>query len=196
LGFEAEMPEDLIRYEALVLDALRGVVRAVLQRVLKRGVPGDHHFFITFDTRAPGVGLSKRLKDQYPHEMTIVLQHQFWDLAVTEDRFEVRLSFNNIPERLIIPFSAVRIFQDPTVHFALALRPPEGQDGEAGLSADMTLLPVPKGEMSGLLSPSQDLDQDLESEETAAAKPPGNEADAREGRRTAEVVSLDKFRKK
>jgi hypothetical protein len=122
------MAEDLIRYEALVLDALRGVVRAVLQRVLKRGIPGEHHFFITFDTKAPGVGLSKRLKDQYPHEMTIVLQHQFWDLAVTEDRFEVRLSFNNVPERLVIPFSAVRIFQDPTVHFALALRPPEGDE--------------------------------------------------------------------
>ena len=84
------MPEDLIRYEPLVLDALRGVVRSVLQRVLKRGIPGDHHFFITFDTRAPGVGLSKRLKEQYPQEMTIVLQHQFWDLVVTDDRFEVR----------------------------------------------------------------------------------------------------------
>ena len=81
LGVEAEMPEDLIRYEALVLDALRGVVRSVLQRVLKRGIPGDHHFFITFDTCAPGVGLSKRLKDQYPQEMTIVLQHQFLGLG-------------------------------------------------------------------------------------------------------------------
>ena len=144
------MPEDLIRYEALVVDALRGVVRAVLQRVLKRGIPGDHHFFITFDTRAPGVGLSKRLKDQYPHEMTIVLQHQFWDLAVTDDRFEVRLSFNNIPERLVIPFSAVRIFQDPTVHFALALRPPEGEEGDKALPADMALLPAPKDEFGGL----------------------------------------------
>ena len=113
------MPEDLIRYEALVLDALRGVVRSVLQRVLKRGVPGDHHFFITFDTRAPGVGLSKRLKEQYPHEMTIVLQHQFWDLAVTEDRFEVRLSFNNIPERLVIPIWRRSHFPGPE----RALRP-------------------------------------------------------------------------
>ncbi len=189
------MPEDLIRYEALVLDALRGVVRAVLQRVLKRGIPGDHHFFITFDTRAPGVGLSKRLKDQYPHEMTIVLQHQFWDLAVTEDRFEVRLSFNNIPERLIIPFSAVRIFQDPTVHFALALRPPEGQEGEeSGLPADLTLLPAPKGEMSSLLSPIQEPDHEVE--EPAAAKLPENESGSNDGRKTAEVVSLDKFRKK
>ncbi len=191
------MPEDLIRYEALDLDALRGVVRAVLLRVLKRGIPGDHHFFITFDTRAPGVGLSKRLKEQYPHEMTIVLQHQFWDLAVTEDRFEVRLSFNNIPERLIVPFSAVRIFQDPTVHFALALRPPEGEDGEAGeagLSGDMTLLPAPKSEMSGLLSPIQA--QDRQDREAAAAKLPDNGEGPGDGRKTAEVVSLDKFRKK
>ncbi len=188
------MPEDLIRYEALVLDALRGVVRAVLQRVLKRGVPGDHHFFITFDTRAPGVGLSKRLKEQYPHEMTIVLQHQFWDLAVTEDRFEVRLSFNNIPERLIIPFSAVRIFQDPTVHFALALRPPEGQEGEEGLSGDLTLLPAPKGELTGLLSAA--LEPEPQDEETPSAKPAETESPANGGRKTAEVVSLDKFRKK
>src|SRR5208282_1501156 len=154
------MPEDLIRYEALMLDALRGVVRAVLQRVLKRGIPGDHHFFITFDTRAPGVGLSKRLKDQYPHEMTIVLQHQFWDLAVTEDRFEVRLSFNNIPERLVIPFSAVRIFQDPTVHFALALRPPEADDRDkAGVSANMALLPAPKAEPGSVSSAGQDQEE-------------------------------------
>ena len=137
------MPEDLIRYEALVLDALRGVVRSVLQRVLKRGVPGDHHFFITFDTQAPGVGLSKRLKDQYPQEMTIVLQHQFWDLAVTDDRFEVRLSFNNIPERLVIPFGAVRIFQDPSVHFALALRSPEAA-AEEKPGSETPLLAAPE----------------------------------------------------
>jgi uncharacterized protein len=185
------MPEDLIRYEALVLDALRGVVRAVLQRVHKRGIPGDHHFFITFDTRAPGVGLSKRLKDQYPHEMTIVLQHQFWDLAVTEDRFEVRLSFNNIPERLVIPFSAIRIFQDPTVHFALALRPPEADEAEkAGPPADTALLPAPKAETGAF--PGQD-----EAEQEIPASPQaGNEDGPRDERRTAEVVSLDKFRKK
>jgi uncharacterized protein len=189
------MAEDLIRYETLVLDALRGVVRAVLQRVLKRGIPGEHHFFITFDTKAPGVGLSKRLKDQYPHEMTIVLQHQFWDLAVTEDRFEVRLSFNNVPERLVVPFSAVRIFQDPTVHFALALRPPEGDDREkAEASQDMALLPAPKpGAAAPLLSGQSPEGQDREM--TAALQPENEEAPLDE-RRTAEVVSLDKFRKK
>lgn len=188
------MPEDLIRYEALVLDALRSVVRAVLQRVQKRGIPGDHHFFITFDTRAPGVGLSKRLKDQYPNEMTIVLQHQFWDLAVTEDRFEVRLSFNNIPERLVIPFGAVRIFQDPSVHFALALRPPEAEPAEkAEAPPEVQLLPAPKSEpdlLSSLPKPKK--------EEQAAEAGAGSQREQTEApqRRTAEVVSLDKFRKK
>jgi uncharacterized protein len=185
---EAEMPEDLIRYEALVLDALRGVVRSVLQRVLKRGIPGDHHFYITFDTCAPGVGLSKRLKEQYPQEMTIVLQHQFWDLAVTEDRFEVRLSFNNIPERLVIPFGAVRIFQDPSVHFALALRPPEGEAAEK-IAEETALLPPPEG---GISVPKQGAIV----QEIAAAPALGAEDEARDQPRTAEVVSLDKFRKK
>ena len=189
------MPEDLIRYEALVLDALRGVVRAVLQRVSKRGIPGDHHFFITFDTREPSVSLSKRLRDQYPHEMTIVLQHQFWDLAVTEDRFEVRLSFNNIPERLVVPFSAVRIFQDPTVHFALALRPLEDAESDkAAISADMALLPAPRPDFAGLPPAGQISGEN--SEEMPASPEPGNEAGPRDERPTAEVVSLDRFRKK
>jgi hypothetical protein len=189
------MPEDLIGYEALFLDALRGVVRSVLQRVLKRGIPGDHHFFITFDTRAPGVGLSKRLKDQYPHEMTIVLQHQFWDLAVTEDRFEVRLSFNNIPERLVIPFSSIRIFQDPSVHFALALRSPEAEANEKTGPDKPPLLPAPvpePGAVPTLPSPSPG----QTSGEGDAPASSENEDDPREERRTAEVVSLDKFRKK
>ena len=186
------MSEDLIRYEALVLDALRGVVREVLLRVLKRGVPGDHHFFITFDTCAPGVGLSKRLKDQYPEEMTIVLQHQFWDLAVTDDRFEVRLSFNNIPERLVIPFNAVRIFQDPSVHFALALRPPEPDEEKAGSEA--ALLPMPAADPAvHPAAPNQN--QGETDREIAAAELPENEDD-HDAKRTAEVVSLDKFRKK
>jgi hypothetical protein len=179
------MPEDLIRYEALVLEALRGVVRAVLQRVQKRGVPGDHHFFITFDTRGPGVGLSKRLKEQYPNEMTIVLQHQFWDLAVTEDRFEVRLSFNNVPERLIVPFGSIRIFQDPSVNFALALRPPEvPANDKADGEAEPALLPPPaRPDQPVLALASPKNDRPAEDEKPA-------------DRPSAEVVSLDKFRKK
>ncbi len=186
------MPEDLIRYEALVLDALRGVVRSVLQRVLKRGIPGDHHFFITFDTCAPGVGLSKRLKDQYPQEMTIVLQHQFWDLAVTEDRFEVRLSFNNIPERLVIPFGAVRIFQDPSVHFALALRSPEAETAEK-LSSETALVSTPESSAGPALASQNESQLDRE---IAASVSPEAEIEQRAERHTAEVVSLDKFRKK
>ena len=185
------MPEDLIRYEALVFDALRGVVRAVLQRVSKRGIPGEHHFFITFDTKAPGVGLSKRLKDQYPHEMTIVLQHQFWDLAITDDRFEVRLSFNNIPERLVIPFSAIRLFQDPTVHFTLALRPPEDESEKAAMPADKALLPAPGPEAGEISLASRTAGEKTQ----AIAKAEGQE-EPKDNRHTAEVVSLDKFRKK
>src|SRR3974377_2212261 len=93
--------------------------------------------------------------------MTVVLQHQFWDLAVTEDRFEVRLSFNNIPERLVIPFSAVRIFQDPTVHFALALRQPENEAGEKSRS-DLALLPAPKPEGRSAMPSPADMQDDQE----------------------------------
>jgi len=185
------MPEDTIPYDDLVLEALRGVVRSVLLRVLKRGIPGDHHFYITFDTRSPGVGLSKRLKDQYPNEMTIVLQHQFWDLAVTEDRFEVRLSFNNIPERLVIPFAAVRIFQDPSVHFALGLRATEGELAEKS-DEGITLLPAPRGEQDDQALPHHDNTQP----EIAADVVEADDVADETHRKTAEVVSLDKFRKK
>ncbi|SRR5579883_448181 len=188
------MPEDLIRYEALVLDALRGVVRSVLQRVLKRGIPGDHHFLITFDTRAPGVGLSKRLADEYPHEMTIVLQHQFWDLAVAEDRFEVRLSFNNIPERLVIPFSAVRIFHDPSVNFALALRPGEAEPSEADSSSELPLLPAPRTEGEAAFPHLSH--EPSPAEERRSARLGEKEDVLTESRPAAEIVSLDKFRKK
>jgi hypothetical protein len=111
------MSENKIRYDILASEALRGIIRTVLQRVQKRGLPGDHHFYISFSTSAPGTILSKRLKDQYPEEMMIVLQHTFWDLFVYEDRFEVKLTFNNVPERLVIPFSAIKNFYDPSVQF-------------------------------------------------------------------------------
>src|SRR5258707_9851830 len=101
------MAADHIRYDLLAQDALRGVLRTVLSDAAKNGLPGDHHFFVTFDTGAEGVRLSQRMRAQYPTEITIVLQHQFWDLAVSEDRFEVGLSFGGVPERLSIPFSPV-----------------------------------------------------------------------------------------
>lgn len=108
-----------IDYEALQQEAMRGVVRAVLQQVVNSGLPGEHHFYISFLTQAPGVVLSKRLREKYPNEMTIVLQHRFWDLIVSEDRFEVKLTFDGIPERLIIPFAAIKVFIDPSVRYGL-----------------------------------------------------------------------------
>src|SRR3984893_7482993 len=113
------MAADLIRYDLLVQDALRGAVRKVLSGVARDGVPGEHHFYIGFRTHARGVRLSARMRELYPDEMTIVLQHQFWDLSVTGEAFEVGLSFQNIPEMLVIPFDAVTRFADPSVGFEL-----------------------------------------------------------------------------
>src|SRR5262245_57924022 len=108
-----------IDYDTLTQDALRGIVRMVLLRVATSGLPGDHYFYIAFDTRAPGVAGSTRLRDKYPDEMTIVLQHQYSRLIVNDERFEVTLSFDNVPERLSVPFRAVRKFFDPSAQFAL-----------------------------------------------------------------------------
>ncbi|MGQ0457074.1 MAG: SspB family protein [Hyphomicrobium sp.] len=111
--------EPTIDYEALQQEAMRGVVRAVLQQTVKNGLSGDHHFYVSFLTQAPGVILSKRLREKYPHEMTIVLQHRFWDLIVSDDQFEVKLTFDSVPERLVIPFAAIKVFIDPSVRFGL-----------------------------------------------------------------------------
>jgi hypothetical protein len=109
-----------IDYEALEQDARRGIVRTALLRVAAIGsLPGEHHFYIAFDTRAAGVVVSRRLKQKYPEEMTIVLQHQFSNLTVDDEKFEVTLSFGNVPERLIVPFRAIRVFFDPSVPYGL-----------------------------------------------------------------------------
>jgi hypothetical protein len=113
------MPNDSMRYDVLTQDALRGVVKAALKIVAKSGLPGDHHFFIAFNTTADGVRMSERLKQKYPREMTIVVQHQFWNLSVREDEFEVELTFNEVPERLVIPYRAIKGFLDPSVQFGL-----------------------------------------------------------------------------
>jgi uncharacterized protein len=112
--------EKQIDYEALAQEAMRGIVRSALRHIAGLGyLPGQHHFYIAFDTRAPGVVISKRLKQRYPEEMTIVLQHQFRDLVVTDERFEVTLSFDNLPERLAVPLRAVRVFFDPSVPYGI-----------------------------------------------------------------------------
>ena len=135
---------DIIDYETLAQNAMRGLVRTVLTRVAKSGLPGEHHFYIAFKTDAPGVSLSKRLKQKYPEEMTVVLQHRFWDLIVAEDRFEVKLTFDGIAERLQVPFSAIKVFFDPSVPYGLQFEeasaetpavaaPAEGQGADADL---------------------------------------------------------------
>ena len=122
------MTTDLIRYDLLVQDALRSVVRKVLTDTARDGVPGEHHYYVSFRTAAPGVRISNRLREKYPEEMTIVLQHQFWDLGVTDHTFEVGLAFGGIPERLLVPFDAVSGFFDPSVQFGLKFE----VDGLAG----------------------------------------------------------------
>jgi uncharacterized protein len=120
-----------IDYDSLQLEALRGLVRTVLVRVAKSGLPGEHHLYISFDVRAPGVILSKRLREKYPSEMTIVLQHRFWDLAVNDERFEVKLTFDGIPERLVVPFAAIKVFLDPSVRYVLHFEEPASADSDA-----------------------------------------------------------------
>ena len=117
------MADDMIGYDTLMQDALRGVVRAALQEAASpRGLPGKHHFYITFRTHAPGVVIPEHLRARYPDEMTIVIQNRFWDLKVGEDHFEVGLSFNQAPANLSIPFAAITNFHDPEVNFQLAFQ--------------------------------------------------------------------------
>lgn len=166
------MAEDLMRYDLLAQEALRGVVRASLRKIMKTGLPGEHHFYIAFDTRYPGVRLSERLDTKYPREMTIVLQHQYWNLQVRDDEFEVELSFDNIPEKLVVPFNAIKGFLDPYVQFGLQFETvklePVAKETEAPAK------PAPEPALVG-------------AEPAAAAAEP-----AEKGR----VVSLDSFRKK
>ena len=171
------MATDHIRYDVLARDALRGVLRRVLTDAAEHGLPGEHHFYITFLSTADGVKLSPRLLAQYPDEMTIILQHQFWDLVVTEDRFEVGLSFGGIPERLVVPFAAIRSFLDPSVQFGLQFEPsdavPEQPASKLPAVAASPPSPAPATEPAA--------------ESTDEPPKPG------EG---AEVVRLDRFRKK
>ena len=174
------MAEDLIRYDILAQDALRGVVRKVLAEVSRTGLPGEHHFYITFATHAPGVRVSSRLLARYPEEMTIVVQHQYWDLAVTEHAFEIRLSFQNQMERLLVPFTAIKGFQDPSVEFRLQFEIVGKTELAAVDHAPVELeAPRPVPALPRLV------------EKPAEAEAPSAPADGE-----AQVVSLDAFRKK
>jgi len=166
------MATDHIRYDVLARDALRGVLKHVLADAAEHGLPGEHHFYITFLSKAEGVKLSPRLLSQYPQEMTVILQHQFWDLVVTDDRFEVGLSFNGIPERLVIPFSAIKSFFDPSVQFGLQFEPVDAPAAEA--ETPVETLPV-------TAAPEKSAE---------ASEEPVKQGEG------AEVVRLDRFRKK
>ncbi len=192
------MSEDLIRYDVLASEALRGIIRTVLQRVQKRGLPGEHHFYINFSTAAPGVILSKRLKEQYPDEMTIVLQHKFWDLLVYEDRFEVKLSFNNVPERIVIPFAAIKSFIDPSVQFGFnpnlfvgaaipdTASSPSGTEGEGDGVLDVDVEVI---EPAAVPKTRKKSERAARGEKAASVR-------QEEQPETGKVVELDLFRKK
>lgn len=192
------MVQDLIRYDILAQEALRGVIRKVLAEVAKAGLPGNHHFFITFLTGAPGVRISSRLKEKYPEQMTIVLQHQFWDMQVTDQLFEVGLSFGDIPEKLTVPFSAVRGFYDPSVNFELefdvAVAQPASDNDEDGNIAPIEILPT-EAQAEKAEKPKTKSRKSAAEKDNAASGKAGDD-DAKGTKPSADVVSLDSFRKK
>ena len=132
-------PEDAFRYDRMVEKALRGVVKQTLDEILKDGVSGEHSFYVTFHTQYPGVHIPEYLRERYPGEMTIVLQHQFYDLEVLDDKFSVMLSFNSVPERLSVPYSAITIFSDPSVNFSLQFQPLGEDEGDDYQSEELAL---------------------------------------------------------
>jgi hypothetical protein len=224
--------ESTIDYEGLAQEAMRGVVRKVLLRTAKSGLTGDHHFYISFDTESPGVSLSKRLKEKYPREMTIVLQHRFWDLAVSEERFEVKLTFDGIPERLVVPFAAIKVFFDPSVRFGLQFEDPNAGPEGRTQSANATFESMTTRAGTTRTSPTRKTTRTarkpqaveaaaggVKSPEPVASTPPSAESPSPGGEAKApaategepdsgaevvtpmkpsgaEIVSLDKFRKK
>ena len=161
--------DEELRYDKMVESALRGVVKQAVEEVIENGLPGDHHFFITFITDYQGVKIPDYLRERYPGEMTIVLQYQFHDLMVNDERLEVTLSFNNVPERLVVPLSAITIFADPSVNFALQFQPLTDEDEGPDFDPDDDILDSDDD--------NDDSDTDDKSEE-------------------GQVVSLDQFRKK
>lgn len=165
---------ELIDYPSFIDEAMRGVVRKALQQVAKTGLPGDHHFYVSFATDYPGVQISPALKARYPKEITIVIQFQFWDLDVQDNKFSIMLSFNNIPEKLVVPYAALTAFADPSIKFGLQFHAaaPEALEqprSDAPLAAETSFETTPPR-----LTPDNE-------------EPPAG---------SAEVISLDAFRKK
>lgn len=212
------MSQDQIRYDVLVQEALKSVVRKVLTEVMQTGLPGEHHFYISFDTQHPGVKISSRLRQRYPDEMTIVLQHQYWDLGVSDTQFEVNLSFGNVPERLVVPFSAVKGFFDPSVQFGLQFE----VHREGAEERKEPVIGVPPAQSSGAVrgpvsvtsaaigdvdthqdakpepktAPKAEPKPEIAAEAPKAAPEPDKQDTAADKPAAATVVSLDAFRKK
>ena len=170
------MTKDLMGYDRLMQRAQRGIVREAFERVARDGgLPGQHHFYVTFRTQAPGVEIADYLIKQYPEEITIVLEHQFWDLEVSDRHFEVTLKFKDVPQHVVVPFTALTRFFDPSVNFGLPLQPAIGEEDEE-VSAEIFAAPQRARPHAA--------DDDDDDDDT----PPGG------GK--GEVVSLEKFRKK
>lgn len=166
--------DDVIDYGLLIDEAMQAIVKKALLIVEKTGLPGEHHFYITFDTEYPGVMIPDTLHKRYPEEMTIVLQHQFWDLEIEEDRFSVVLSFDNVRNSLVVPFSALTAFADPSVKFGLQFR-------HAGMVHKAKEEKKPeKGGKAAKANKSKK----------------GEKAEKADKKRQNNVVSLDSFRKK
>lgn len=163
------MAQDLMRYEDMAREALRGVVREALRRAADDGLPGAHHFYISFRTQAPGVDLDPDVATKYPDDMTVVLEKQFWDLAVDDDAFEVTLNFNRVPKYLRVPFDAITQFHDPSVGFTLRFDAAGDAVGDGSASENPTGAAAIR---------------------TSSSEPAGD------GDESGQVVSLDAFRKK
>jgi hypothetical protein len=189
------MPVDHIRYDLLAQNALRGVVRTVLAETAKNGLPGDHHLYVTFDTHAPGVRVSPRLREKYPEEMTIVFQHQFWDLVVSEIAFEVGMAFGGVAEKLVSPFDAIKSFFDPSVQFGLQFDTATERSEEAETPAEESTSKskAPRRARPNASAPAV-VPETPETVSPAEANEP--ESDPDKPSSGAEVVSLDRFRKK
>lgn len=169
------MGKDILKYDEMVETALRGVVREALSRAARHGLPGNHHFYVTFKTKAVGVEVPDYLREKYPDDMTVVIEHQFWDLTVGEDTFSVTLSFKNRPERLTIPLAAITAFADPSVKWGLQFQ-------ESAKPSEATSKAKPPAAKPPALAATDD---------PPASKPPSSDE-----KKAGEVVALDAFRKK
>ncbi len=183
------MATDLIRYDLLVQDALRSVVRKVLADAARHGLAGDHHFNIAFKTQAPGVVAPPAVKSRFPDEMSIILQHEFWDLVVTQDAFEVSLNFSRKPERLTVPFNSITGFTDPSVPFGFKLEPRVSEPAAAAR-------PAPVAEEKARPEAAKPAPVKPSTKPVSAPKSAQNVEKPAQPAGETKVVSIDAFRKK